>query len=99
MKVDADSTHDTLEALPLLRGRLVEKGDPGFKIEFIGPGGEVLKTRQGLEGRYPISPAAAYARVKVTFTRKHPTADALEEYYAWGQPVFTDNRAAPEPGL
>ena len=44
-------------------------------------------------GHYKIDPSVSYVRAKVTFTRKHPVTNEREEYYAWGQPVFTDARA------
>ena len=72
-----------------LFGRPVRKGEPGTFIEFIGPGGEVQKTVNGISASYEAR--GAYLRAKVT-QRVAGTDGALREYYAWTQPVFTDDR-------
>lgn len=91
--VDTQATTKELTANPLLRGKAVNEGTEGYRIEFIGPEGKVLETIIGTKGRHKIDAAVAYTRAKVTYTRKHPNAEGLEEYYAWGQPVFSDGRA------
>ena len=76
-------------ASEFLFGRPVSKGEPGTFIEFIGPGGKVLKKITGLSGSYKAE--GAYIRAKVT--RRIKKADgSLRDYYAWTQPVFTDGR-------
>ena len=76
-------------ASEFLFGRPVSKGKPGTIIEFIGPGGEVLKAVTGLSASHQVE--GAYLRAKVT--RRVKKADgSLREYYAWTQPVFTDGR-------
>ena len=76
-------------ASEFLFGRPVSKGEPGTIIEFIGPGGEVLKAVTGLSASHQVE--GAYLRAKVT--RRVKKADgSLREYYAWTQPVFTDGR-------
>ena len=76
-------------ASEFLFGRPVSKGKPGTFIEFIGPGGEVLKAVTGLSASHQVE--GAYLRAKVT--RRVKKADgSLREYYAWTQPVFTDGR-------
>ena len=76
---------------PKLRGKHIENGTPGYKIEFIGSEGKVHKEIIGIKGSYKIKKSDSYVRAKVTFMRKYQ--DGYEEYYAWGQPVFTDERA------
>lgn len=93
IKVDAERTLKELTSSPTLRGRHVDNGPEGYRIEFIGPNGDLLETIRGEKGRFKIKKSAPYVRAKVTFTRKHPGKDGFEEYYAWGQPVFTDARA------
>lgn len=76
-------------ASEFLFGRPVSKGKLGTFIEFIGPGGEVLKAVTGLSASHQVE--GAYLRAKVT--RRVKKADgSLREYYAWTQPVFTDGR-------
>jgi hypothetical protein len=76
-------------ASEFLFGRPVSKGKPGTFIEFIGPGGEILKMIAGLSGAYKAD--RAYLRAKVTRRVKNKDG-SLREYYAWTQPVFTDGR-------
>jgi len=78
---------------PELRGKQVEKGESGYKISFIGPNGNLLKEIKGLKGSCRIDKSDAYVRARITFTRKRQEG-GYEEYYAWGQPVFTDGRGA-----
>jgi hypothetical protein len=66
------------------------KGPEGFKIEFIGPGGKVLKTNYSHKGEYRFKPQDAYVRCRVTYSR--PSDDGFEEFFAWTQPIFTDGR-------
>ena len=93
IEVDAERTQQELTSSPELRGRHVDKGTPGYRIEFIGPNGSLLKTIKEKKGRYQVEKPTAYVRAKLTHTRTHPQTHELEEYYAWGQPVFTDARA------
>ena len=100
VEIDAERTEDELTASPDLRGKHVGQGTPGYRTEFIGPNGTLLKTIDDEIGRYEVDKSTAYVRAKVTLTRKHPQKNGFEEYYAWGQPVFTDARArvdAPRP--
>jgi hypothetical protein len=90
VKVDVTRTSREL-ASPVLRGRHVSDGVEGFRIEFIGPEGRVLKNVTGTEAAFELVGAPDYVRVKVTFTRRHD--EGFEEYYAWGQPFFSDDRA------
>jgi hypothetical protein len=76
-----------------MSGKHVENASEGFRIEFIGPRGTVLETINREKSRFTINQSIPYTRAKVTFTRRHPQTDTLEEYFAWGQPVFTDARA------
>jgi hypothetical protein len=95
--VDVEKTQEELASSPDLRGKHVKEGTPGYRIDFIGPGGSRLKTMEATSGRYEVDTSTAYVRAKVTFTREHPETGQLEEYYAWGQPVFTDARADKRP--
>ncbi|HAD21616.1 MAG TPA: hypothetical protein DCF87_05835, partial [Opitutae bacterium] len=51
-------------ASEFLFGRLVSKGKPGTVIEFIGPGGEVVKSMEGNSGTCKVE--GSYLRAKVT---------------------------------
>ncbi|MBF0430176.1 MAG: CehA/McbA family metallohydrolase [Fibrobacteria bacterium] len=90
--------------------RPVKKGTTGFKIEFIGPDGEIIETTRGGSAAFQVTNEYAYVRARVTYTRTITAATApyddalgqdryvsennltMEEYYAWGQPFFTDKR-------
>jgi hypothetical protein len=78
---------------PELVGRQATKeagAAPGYRIDFIGPGGKVLHTVNDTEATYQRPPGLAYVRAKVTYTRE---ADgALVEHAAWTQPAFGDKR-------
>ncbi len=96
VEADVERTAEELTSA-VLRGRQVKYGDAGYRIDFIGPDGRVLETIKGTNGRHKISNAMPFVRAKVTFTRAFVTddgSDEFEEYYAWGQPVFSDDRAA-----
>jgi hypothetical protein len=91
--VDADRTRQELHNNPKLRGERIEDGEEGFRIQFIGPQGKVLAEIDGTTGAFRFDKTIAYVRPKVTYIRKHPDGNGYEAYYAWGQPVFTDERA------
>ena len=76
-------------ASEFLFGRPVKKGKPGTFIEFIGPGGEIVKTVEGVSASCEAK--GAYLRAKVIHRVKTEDGKLLE-YYAWTQPVFTDGR-------
>jgi hypothetical protein len=76
-------------ASEFLFGRPVSKGEPGTFIEFIGPGGEVQKTVNGISASCEAQ--GTYLRAKITHRVKIKDG-SLREYYAWTQPIFTDGR-------
>jgi hypothetical protein len=63
---------------------------PPWQIEFIGPGGEVLKTMKGPRSSYRASEDLPYVRCKVTYTEDTP--QGKRQYFAWTQPLFRDGR-------
>ncbi len=83
--VDEVATEKNLQS-PNLRGKLVEVGTEGYRIDFIGPDGVILNTNLGVHATHPVTGAEGYVRARVTFTRVVPGA-GFEEYYAWGQPI------------
>lgn len=97
IEVDPTRTMQELAGSPELRGRLMQDGTAGYRIDFIGTEGKVLETVKGTQASYDVTPADPYVRAKVTFGRLKPGTDQIEEYYAWGQPVFTDGRGPSEP--
>lgn len=90
ISVDIEKTAREL-ASTNIRGKLVSEAESGFKIEFIGSQGHILAEKTGRRASYKIDQATGYVRPRVTFFRPHPTG-GQEAFYAWGQPVFTDNR-------
>jgi hypothetical protein len=95
VEVDEEKTQIMLANLPPWSGLRAEDGVPGYRIDYFGPGGAILKTVQGTKGTFKVDTAAAYVRARVTFTRKDQE-EGFEEHYAWGQPVFTDGRSGEE---
>jgi len=93
VKVDKEATQKEL-SYPHIFGSRIHEGPRGYKIEFIGPRGEVLKTVHSDKGVFKMKPRYAYVRCKVTFSRLYgdPKEKTFEEFYAWTQPVFTDGR-------
>ncbi len=90
IEVDRQRTAAALSS-PGLRGRRVRETEEGYTIELIGPAGRVLSTTPSSTVAIAIDTAHAYVRARVTFRRAHPDHGS-EEFYAWGQPVFTDGR-------
>lgn len=88
--VDKENTFKELSAKDL-RGKHVTKKEQGFVIEFIGPRGKILAVENNDKAVFFVDEIQAYVRVKVTFRRMHPQR-GMEEYYAWGQPLFKDSR-------
>lgn len=90
IKIDTAATARELQS-PEIFGKKVRKQDSGFFIDFIGPGGELLSHTEGITSDFIISAENAYVRAKATFRRFHKNGGS-EEFYAWTQPVFTDER-------
>ncbi|MBT5186068.1 MAG: CehA/McbA family metallohydrolase [Kordiimonadaceae bacterium] len=86
VSVDPIKTADALKST-VLRGKYIKDSKEGFRIEYIGPEGKILKTSTGNNASYDVEESMLYLRVKVTFTRAI-SEGGFEEYYAWGQPVF-----------
>lgn len=89
--VDRDGTRREMGS-PYLTGQHVEKGPPGFEIQFIGPYGELLHTVHDTEATFTIPDGTAYVRSKVIFRRLR-SGGGYEASYAWTQPFFMDERA------
>lgn len=91
--IDEATSRKAIES-EYLFGHKVEDGDPkdGFLIEFIGQDGEVLQATEGLEASFDVTDNHPYVRCKITFTTE--LRDIWRRYYAWTQPVFTDDRVA-----
>ena len=53
-------------------GHIVDRGEAGYLIEFIGQGGEVLESSRGLQASFEVTSTQSYVRAKVTFTRDTP---------------------------
>jgi hypothetical protein len=91
VEIDLKKTDAEL-ASPELRGKRVIDGKEEFVIEFIGPERTVKSCTNFTKADFTITDSQSYIRPKVTWRRKHPEG-GLEEFYAWGQPVFSDGRA------
>ena len=92
-RVSADEAATAKEvASPVLFGRAVADGKPGWEIAFIGPKGETIKRVNSADGTVKVTERHAYVRAKITLRRRGETG--VIEYCAWTQPVFTDGRLA-----
>ncbi|MEX2401443.1 MAG: CehA/McbA family metallohydrolase [Rhodothermales bacterium] len=91
LRVDEEATRRAMGS-PYLTGHHVEDGEPGFELQFIGPGGNVLRRVRGTEAAYAVPKDLAYVRAKVIYRRLR-SGGGLEAFYAWTQPFFTDERA------
>jgi hypothetical protein len=70
----------------------VKKSAPGYRIEWVSKNGKILKTDVGLRSSFTATAAHGYIRPRVVYSRQQGDATGAEEYYAWGQPLFTDGR-------
>ena len=86
IEVDVKKTEEELSQ-DYIRGNQLEKRTEGYKIEFIGANGEILKAINTTKGNYKLKKSDVYVRAKVTYTRMHQDG-GYEEFYAWGQPIF-----------
>ena len=62
----------------------------GYKIDFVGPRGDILLSANGTDATFVRPPGLAYVRAKVTLTRE--AGGKALAYYAWTQPAFGDDR-------
>ena len=90
VSIDTARTMSELES-PYVIGKKSDKGREGFLIEFIGPKGKVLEKQTGVQATYRLDNAPAYARCKITYTRRTPEG-GYEQFFAWTQPWFSDRR-------
>jgi hypothetical protein len=86
IEVDESKTEEELSQ-DYIRGNQINRATEGYKIEFIGSNGEILKVINTIKGNYSIKQSDIYVRAKVTYTRINQDG-AYEEFYAWGQPIF-----------
>ena len=89
LRVDEKETERELSS-SFVVGHIVDRGEGGYLIEFIGQGGEVLESFRGLQASFELTNTHSYVRAKVTFTRDTPQGS--ENFYAWIQPLFADGR-------
>lgn len=86
VEIDMDATKKELKSATLL-GHFTETEKPGYRIEFIGSGGEVLQSTEGKSASYKIQDEKGYVRARAIYCRKR-TKDQFEKIFAWTQPVF-----------
>ncbi|MCB0549421.1 MAG: CehA/McbA family metallohydrolase [Phaeodactylibacter sp.] len=88
--IDTALTFRELDS-PFVTGKKVSQGQPGFLIEFIGPGGQLLNKQETTRAAYELANAGAYVRCKLSYTRPNPDG-GYEQFFAWTQPWFSDGR-------
>lgn len=92
--VDVDATLAELHS-PYVLGHRLEEAAPGFLIEFVGATGRVLDHVHGSKGSYEAGREDLYVRSRISYTRRF--GDGYEQFFAWTQPAFTDDRAESGP--
>jgi hypothetical protein len=88
--VDTCATDQELSS-SFLYGDRVREGKPGYTIEFIGKNGKVLKSVKDTKANFSLSGLEGYVRCKISLIQRG-IDKPLQGYFAWTQPVFTDNR-------
>jgi hypothetical protein len=94
--IDLERTEQELKAGSVIP-RIVPKEEvpttkPGWRIDFIGPGGVLIKSESAGRSSCARDKKRAYTRAHITFTRT--VGERLEQVSAWTQPVFEDGRLA-----
>lgn len=89
VEVDEEATQKELSS-EILYGKHVEQGEPGYSIDFIGPDGVIVHSVKDVSATFKVPDTKSYVRCKITFRRNN--GQYIEEFYAWTQPVFTDQR-------
>lgn len=72
-------------------GKIVKNAQEGYLIEFIADEGKVLKSANAMDATFSPPKGISYLRVKVTLTLK--LNGEFRQFFAWGQPVFFDDRS------
>jgi hypothetical protein len=94
VEVDAEATGVELAkgSVALAKPPAGATPKPGWRIEFIGPGGAVVRAVDGRSASCPRDRKLAWLRAKVTLTQGEGAA--ATQCFAWTQPVFHDGRLA-----
>ncbi len=88
--IDTALTFRELES-PFVIGKKEKEGTEGFRIEFIGPSGQILETAEGTQSVYGLEKTEGYVRCKLSYSRRTPDG-GYESFFAWTQPWFADGR-------
>ena len=88
VEIDLEATKIELRSAYLL-GEMMEKEEPGYRIEFVGTGGKLLQSTEGTSASYHISNERGYIRARAIYSRKR-SEDRFEKIFAWTQPVFLE---------
>ena len=83
--VDEKTTLDELQTGRGYARKNFNEASPGFKIEFIGYNGKILKTEKSSKATYQIQPDDQYVRVRISYGIDNQ--GDFDTYYAWTQPV------------
>lgn len=84
--INKTGTRKALES-PYVMGKKIDKGTPGYLIEFIGYGGMVMQKTMDTSAMYRLSGDEPYIRCRITY-QKMDSEGNLVAFYAWTQPVF-----------
>ena len=85
VSIDTSMTKTTV-AQGLGASYLSENGTPGFRIDVVSKGGEIIRTVGGPVLEYGVGDIDTYVRVRLTYTVREK--DGCHVYFAWTQPVF-----------
>jgi len=83
--IDEKTTLDEINAGRGYARKNLNDVEQGFKIEFIGYNGKILKSEKSSKATYTIQPNDQYVRVRISY-RVDNHGD-IDTYYAWTQPV------------
>ena len=85
--IDTVATKETV-ARGLGAFYLSDEGKPGFRIEVVSDGGEVIRSVEDTSLKYGFVDIDKYVRVRLTYTVMEE--DGYRVYFAWTQPLFED---------
>ena len=78
----------TLNEIQIGRGyarKDIKEAYPGFKIEFIGYNGKILKSVKSAKASYKMDPKDQYVRARISYSIDNQ--GGFDIYYAWTQPI------------
>ncbi|MFH0919975.1 MAG: CehA/McbA family metallohydrolase [Fibrobacterota bacterium] len=85
LAIDIAATEENLRE-DCHHGNDVYPGREGFRVEFVGEGGRLVKRVEGPEGEFDPKECGSYVRGRAVYCRSHN--GVRRAFYAWTQPLF-----------